>query len=440
MASLPNMVQHGLTQPQRSPSIARGNALGSISVKAILTDRTLKALKPAPAGKRVVVWDAKLANFGCRVTDRGVVSFFVMRRLPGKKQPVRVVLGTYPATSLTAARKKAGDALADLATGIHPRERTTVERATEARRRSTTFAFVAEEFITRHLSRKRTGAVVGQLVRRELVSRWGDRPVTDITRADVIAMVEEIADASPSAARQAWIYCQRLFGWALDRDTYGLTASPCERVNITDLIGSPKARERTLTDSELRALWETIGAMEYPFDPFIRLLVLLGCRRGEAAGMRRSELDLDAALWHLPGDRVKNEQARTIPLPAQAVDLLRALPVLTGEYVFSTTHGHRPISGFAKVKQRLDRRLAGGVADWTLHDLRRTMRTHLSALPISGTVAEMMIGHKQKGIRAVYDRYGYLDEQRQGFELWAARLRDIVEPPPENIVRLAASR
>ena len=64
------------------------------------------------------------------------------------------------------------------------------------------------------------------------------------------------------------------------------------------------------------------------------------------------------------------------------------------------------------------------------------MRTHLSALPISGTVAELMIGHKQRGVRAVYDRFAYLDEQRSGFELWAARLRGIVEPPAENVVLL----
>ena len=64
------------------------------------------------------------------------------------------------------------------------------------------------------------------------------------------------------------------------------------------------------------------------------------------------------------------------------------------------------------------------------------MRTHLSALPIGGTVAELMIGHKQRGIRAVYDRYQYLDEQRAGFELWTARLLSIVEPAPDNLIRL----
>ena len=120
----------------------------------------------------------------------------------------------------------------------------------------------------------------------------------------------------------------------------------------------------------------------------MRLLIVLGCRRGELAGMRRDELDLAAGLWHLPGDRTKNEQPRTLPLPSMAVAILSALPAFPGPFIFTTTSGERPISGFAKLKERLDRRLATeappGLLEWTLHDLRRTMRTHLSALPISG--------------------------------------------------------
>ena len=266
----------------------------------------------------------------------------------------------------------------------------------------------------------------------------GDRPITDINRADVIGMVEAIGDRSPSVARQTWMYTTRLFGWALSRDVYGLSASPCERIRVADLIGSPKPRERVLNSGELRAIWQITAAGEFPFDPFVRLLLLLGCRRGELAGMRRDELDLAAGLWHLSGERTKNELPRTIPLSRQAVAILAALPVFPGPFVFSAVSGARPIQGFSKFKRRLDRRLAAvvSVPNWTLHDLRRTMRTHLSALPISGVVAELMIGHAQRGIRPVYDRFSYQDEQRSGFELWAARLRDIVEPPPENVVVL----
>jgi integrase len=408
-------------------------------MKQLLTDRALRALKPAPHGKRVVIWDAALPSFGVRVTDTGRVSFFVMRRTSGDPKPVRVVLGSYPATSLSEARERAREALSQLSAGVHPLRQKAAQRAAEARLALCSVEAVAEDFIQRHIAKKRTAVVVSQLIRREIVARWGRRPICEIARGDIVRMIEQIADKSPSAARQAWIYVNRLFGWALNRDMYGLTASPCERINITDLVGAPRARERILSDDELRALWRATEDGHFPFDPFIRLLLLLGCRRGEAAGMRHAEIDLAAGLWHLPGDRTKNEEPRSLPLPKAAVELLASLPTFSGPFVFTTTSGERPISGFSDLKERLDRRIAAqaeAMAAWRLHDLRRTMRTRLSALPIGGTVAELMIGHKQEGVRAVYDRYQYLDEQRAGFELWAARLRDIVEPAPENVTQL----
>ena len=224
-----------------APALPRGCFTGAHRLKTILTDRRCARSSRHRRASALPCGMPRLSGFGLRVTDRGVISFHVMRRLPGKPHPVRVVLGKYPSLSLAAARKKAGAALDDLASGVHPRERARALRAAEDQRKAVTVAHVVEEFATRHLSRKRTGHVVGQLLRRELVSRWGDRPITDITRADVIGMVEAIGDTSPSAARQAWIYTSRLFGWALNRDVYGLTASPCDRIRIADLIGSPKA-------------------------------------------------------------------------------------------------------------------------------------------------------------------------------------------------------
>ena len=306
-------------------------------MKITLTDKALKALKPAPAGKRITLWDAALAGFGVRVTDRGVISFHVMRRLPGKATPVRVALGQYPTLSLTAARKAAGVALADLAGGVHPGERTRALQTAEDRRKAVTVASVVEEFTTRHLSRKRTGRAAGQRLHRQLVSRWGDRPITDISRSDVIGMIEAIADTYPASARQTWLYTRRMFGWALNRDVYGLTASPCDRIRIADLIGSPKARERVLEPDELRAIWQATAAGKFPSDPFVRLLLLLGCRRGELAGMRRDELDLANGIWQLSGERTKNGQPRTIPLSRHAVAILASLPAFPGPFVFTTT-------------------------------------------------------------------------------------------------------
>src|SRR5262245_10552132 len=110
--------------------------------RAVFTDRYLRSLRPAPLGKRVVHWDAVKPSFGCRVTDRGVVSFFVMRRMPGNPRPVRVALGRYPEVSLAAARKLATTALGDLASGVHPKQR-------QRLRQVNTFAALADEFLRR---------------------------------------------------------------------------------------------------------------------------------------------------------------------------------------------------------------------------------------------------------------------------------------------------
>ena len=107
--------------------------------------------------------------------------------------------------------------------------------------------------------------------------------------------------------------------------------------------------------------------------------------------------------------------------------------------MLSTTYGEKPISGFSKPKVRLDE-MMGNRPPWVIHDIRRTVRTRLASLRVSDLVAEMVIGHGRKGIQRVYDQHTYEAEMREALELWAARLRDIVTPPPDNIVRLKKER
>src|SRR5262245_62104870 len=171
--------------------------------RAVLTDRYLKSLKPAEAGKRIVHWDAAKPSFGCRITDRGVVSFFVMRRMRGKPQPVRVVLGRYPDISLAQARKLATVALSELVSGVHPRER---------RRQANTFAALADQFLRRPAATKlRTAAAIEKVINRHLVPRWGTRIAGEIRRADVIAMLEAIGEKSgPYMASKVLVLGRRL--------------------------------------------------------------------------------------------------------------------------------------------------------------------------------------------------------------------------------------
>ena len=423
--------------------------------------QTGKLIAPAE-GKRVQIWDIHKNGLGLRITSTGAKSFYVVRRRKGEKngQPITIVLGAYPDMSLAAARDRADEVLRHLKKGDDPREVEAAKHKAEAEqkkaeevRKANVFSAVAETFIKRYVATKRTAGPIAQLVRREFVSRWCDSPITDIGRADIIAMVEEIAEESPSAAHQALIYARLLFDWAIERGTYGITASPCHPIKVARLIPDlPGARDRVLDDREIRLVWQAAwpqdaGAEDvYPAGQFIRLLLILGCRRGELAEMTWDEVDLGKATWALKGERTKNGDPRLIPLPRLAVDILVAMPRFSGPFVFSTTYGKRPISGFAKIKRTLDRRIAElnegkPIASWRLHDLRRTMRTNLSALAILPIVAEMMIGHRQRGVAAVYDIHSYEAEQRAGFEAWCSRLAAIVDPPDAtNVVPISAAR
>jgi len=417
--------------------------------KKKLTDRTLQALKPAPSGTRYTMWDTETAAFGVRVTDKGRRTFIVMRRLPGERDPVRCVLGGYPDMTLKEARERADEVRADLKKGIDPREKAEKQQREAARRRRDTFAGVAEEFIKRHVSKLRTAHEVEAAIRRDLVSHWGARPITNITRSDVIELLEEIIDRGDGkrrghvsyAAHHALSYARKLFNWAIARDIYGLDASPCDRVSAKELIGAKEMRKRVLSDDEIRLVWRATAEVGYPFGPFVRMLLVTGQRRREVSETSWGEIGLADGLWTIPASRMKGNAAHEVPLPPLAVALLKGLPKFQGgAFLFSTTGGQVPINGFSKAKMRIDKAIAehGQIEPWTFHDLRRTMRTRLSALPIMDEVKELMIAHRRPGLHQVYDQHSFREEKRCGFELWAQRLLEIVEPPPTNVIPLRA--
>jgi integrase len=136
--------------------------------------------------------------------------------------------------------------------------------------------------------------------------------------------------------------------------------------------------------------------------------------------------------------------AHILPLGDQALGVLAGLPKFeAGDYLFSTTFGRKPVDGFSKAKVDLDKAVAAELGEapkpFTLHDMRRTVRTHLSALPIPQHVAERIIAHTQSELSKTYDLYSFLDEKRHGLALWESRLREIVtptEPQSSNVVDL----
>jgi integrase len=154
--------------------------------------------------------------------------------------------------------------------------------------------------------------------------------------------------------------------------------------------------------------------------------------------MAWDEIDVDRALWTIPATRMKAARAHAVPLASDALTLLEGLPRFSGRFVFTTTNGAKPVNGFGSIKISLDK--LSDVSDWTFHDLRRTMRTNLSALPVQDLVRELVIAHARPGLHRVYDQHSYLDEKRECVTLWESRLRDILNPAPADVADLAEAR
>jgi integrase len=180
------------------------------------------------------------------------------------------------------------------------------------------------------------------------------------------------------------------------------------------------ARDRVLSDEEVKAFWQAASDLGWPFANIFKLLLLTGQRRDEVAGMRWAELDLGAGVWTISKERCKNGKAHAVDIHPEAIRLIN--PDL--ELVFSTT-GHTQVSGFSRAKERLDIRMQAILGDkfspWRTHDLRRTAASGMAALGFQPHVIERVINHlsgAQGGLVGVYQRHEYREERKQAILAW----------------------
>jgi integrase len=394
--------------------------------KRTLNDRIVKALKPAV--HLYDQMDALVPGFGVRVAESGRRTFMLIARYGGSKNPTRRALGEYGELTLEEAREKAREWLKLVQQGRDPKDEMERQRIAEQRKRANSFAAVAEDFISEKLPAERKGREVERDIRREFLPAWGGRPISEITPLDVRTLIKAAKDrGAPYQAHNLLGTVRRMFSWAIDQHVYGIETSPCDRLKPKAIIGEKVFRTRILTDDELRAFWPATAQLGYPYGPLFRMLALTGQRKSEVAEARWPEFDLAKRLWTIPAARMKADAAHVVPLSDDVIALLQSLPRFNkGDHLFSTTFGEKPVNGFSKAKERLDK-LMNTVEPWVIHDLRRTMRTHLSALPVPDLVRELVIAHTKPGLHKVYDQFAYVDEKRRALDLWAARLRAITE-------------
>jgi len=387
-----------------------------------LTVKYLQALeRKVRAGEKVPEWHPDGDGLYLRVLPSGRMSF-ELRRRPFKP----FLLGHYD-MGLPTARRLAAEARARQAVGTDP----AVEKAAATLAKSETFAAVMEKFIERHAKPHMRGwAEVERCLKHDALPKWKDTQITHIKRKHVGDLIDAIVDrGSPRQAAVTYAHIRNLFRWAVGRGY--LDSNPME--------GLPKprsggARDRVLTDEELRLIWQASDVLGSQFGPIMKLLAYTGQRKSEIACGVWSEIDLDESVWKLPASRTKNKQPHRVPLSKPVLAIIDSLPRVNGCDLIFTNTGTTPVQGFGKMKERLDKRtkeLNGGadIPDWTWHDLRRTAATGMASLSIAPHIIEMALNHIsgfRAGVGGTYNRFQYEREVRAALDAWANRLNEIV--------------
>ena len=389
-------------------------------------------------------YDDKLPGFGLYVGASGARSYFLEYR-PGRGRGVhkrRISIGKHgaPWTPQTA-RDKAIEYLTAVRDGRDPlAEREAAECGPDPARLVST---VVDEWLRRDQAGNRSRHEVERVMRREVLPLWAARPIDDIRKRDIIALIDGIADRGAKImANRTLAHVKRLFRWAAARDI--IESDPAAHVEKP----TPETRrERVLTDDELGTIWDGACAIGFPFGPATQLLVLTAARREEIVGLSWREVDLDSAVIRLPAERAKAKEGRVIPLSPVALSLIGGLPrFVAGDFVFGQG-GQAPFGNVGHAKARLDRVIfeARGkpLPGWRLHDIRRTVATGLQRLGTRLEVIEAVLGHvsgSRAGVVGIYQRHRFEDEARTAVAAWSEHVLRLVSPDRGAIVVPFASQ
>jgi len=380
----------------------------------MLTDRQVAAIKPTTT--RVEYVDEKVPGLALRVTPNGAKSWTVRYRHRGRLR--RLTLGSASVIPLVKAREHVRDLLHEASKGADP--------ATEkqAGRKAETIGDLAALYIEKWAKlRKRSWKADDNLLRNKVLPTWQHRAIADITRQDVRGLVEDVAEAgAPIVANRVAALLSKMFAFALDRDL--VQASPAVRIPRP---GQEHARDRVLTEDELRSLWQEFDLLDKPMAAFYKLRLLTAQRGGEVMSMRWHDLDLSTAWWTIPAEVSKNKLAHRVPLSRTAVTLIEALRTAAMNTVFVLGAASRTKGAGARGKRQQSEAAATfTVPDFRGHDLRRTAASMMASGGIPRLTISKILNHVERSITAVYDRHSYDAEKRAALDWWDAKLRAIL--------------
>lgn len=414
--------------------------------KKALSSASLSAMRPG---------DSDLAdvgeNRGLRVTcgNAGTKSFFYRYTSPKTGKLIQVQIGHFPAISLAEARVQLRELKNLRKEGRCPateKREAALEEAESNQRTSTLFSLkmVVDLYLTQHIedriasgktiagARKRKGqAEVRRTLYGDAVRVLGDRSAEQITRKDIVNLVMEIVGRGANVQagnvlRELSSAYEYAIGLGYFSDSFANPALLAKaslkqaKVKLTSNKG-----KRVFSSTELIKFlhWLPKSVFTPTQKNVLRFTLWTGCRTGEVCSAEWRDVDLECATWHLRA--TKTDAERYVQLPMQAVEFLKQLKLVTGDYLFPSQKTGFPIQQKSITEQAWQLRTSDRMLDiehWSPHDLRRTVRTGLSRIGCPSEVAEAILGHSRKGIEGTYDLHRYEDQCRVWLQKWADKL------------------
>jgi integrase len=391
-----------------------------------LTQKTIASLK-LPVGKsEAIIFDDDLPGFGLRLRAGGSRTFVFQYKLGTKQR--RMALGKATALTPDKARDIAANHHAAVRLGRDPAG----EKADAKARTAETFEAAARAFLERQERRLRPRSLI-EVQRHLLVNAkpLHAMQLGTVDRRAIATLLAQLDSArGPVSANRTRSTLSAFYSWAIRE---GIAESnPVTGTNKRD----EQARDRVLSPDELRTIWNALAPEPDHHTAIVKLLMLTGQRRDEIAGLRWSEIDFETATITLPRERVKNNRQHIVPLSTPALAILRAQPYRAErEFVFG--FGNGPFSGWSDCKEQVDARAA--LRPWVLHDLRRSVATHMAEIGIQPHIIEAVLNHisgHKAGVAGIYNRSTYDREKRDALNLWAEHLLAIVGGRKPSVVPL----
>lgn len=381
----------------------------------VLTDHAVRTMKPSKgqAGWKSVT-DGGCKGLVLRLSPKGEKLWVVRVEVNGSRQWKPI--GGYPSTSLADARERAKAYASSARDGLSPAEMDARQAA-----ETMTVADAHRSYITtmRANLRASTVALKETMFTTHIDPVIGGRLVRTVRKADVVDVVGRVAGKGfVIQANRVYSELMALLRWCENKGYVDGVPSVRKKDMRHHGAGQEKPRGRTLTESELKSAWNAATGLGELTNDYIRLLIITGQRRDEVRLMEWGEVDLESGLWTIPAKKYKTNINHCVPLSPQAKAILKARwREGASGYVLQGREPGKPFNGALSALRRL--RKAVNNSDFTLHDIRRTVRTGLARLGVDEATAEMVIGHIPQGIVRVYDQHDRLSERLKALSDWA---------------------